>query len=112
MRDSREAVPEALQKGAGVTKNRRGGLGRGLGALIPTSASPGAPSPTDIFFGPGRVRIDLDPTGSSDRGIESQGPIATGAEIETGADEALDPAPSARSQTTTEADPGADPDGD
>ncbi|MCW2527540.1 MAG: parB, partial [Pseudonocardiales bacterium] len=37
---------------------------------------------------------------------------ATGAEIETGADETLDPAPSAGSQTTTEADPGADPDAD
>lgn len=35
------------------TKNRRGGLGRGLGALIPTSAegASGVPSPTDVYFG-------------------------------------------------------------
>ena len=40
-----------------TNKNRRGGLGRGLGALIPTAPSEGAgggttPSPTDIYFGP------------------------------------------------------------
>lgn len=35
-----------------TNKNRRGGLGRGLGALIPTAAEGGsAPSPTDIYFG-------------------------------------------------------------
>lgn len=33
-------------------QNRRGGLGRGLGALIPTAADGGsAPSPADIYFG-------------------------------------------------------------
>jgi ParB family chromosome partitioning protein len=42
-----------------TTKNRRGGLGRGLGALIPTSPAEtatnatgtSAPSPSDIYFG-------------------------------------------------------------
>jgi ParB family chromosome partitioning protein len=32
-------------------KSKRGGLGRGIGALIPTAPASGAPSPTDIFFG-------------------------------------------------------------
>jgi ParB family chromosome partitioning protein len=35
-------------------KTRRGGLGRGLGALIPTSGTEGAaggPAPTDVYFG-------------------------------------------------------------
>jgi ParB family chromosome partitioning protein len=40
-------------------KNRRGGLGRGLGALIPTAAEGGTgtsmPSPADIYFGSGSV---------------------------------------------------------
>jgi ParB family chromosome partitioning protein len=35
-----------------ANKNRRGGLGRGLGALIPTSdTNPAAPAATDVFFG-------------------------------------------------------------
>ena len=36
-----------------ANKNRRGGLGRGLGALIPTApeGSPSAPAATDVFFG-------------------------------------------------------------
>jgi ParB family chromosome partitioning protein len=33
-------------------KARRGGLGRGLGALIPTSPESSGASPTDIYFGP------------------------------------------------------------
>ncbi len=41
-------------------KSRRGGLGRGLGALIPT-APEGAPAPTDVYFGaPGTSTSSVD----------------------------------------------------
>ncbi|MEP6852942.1 MAG: ParB/RepB/Spo0J family partition protein [bacterium] len=41
-----------------MSKNRRGGLGRGIGALIPTSPEETGGSPTDIFFG-GRSSVGL-----------------------------------------------------
>jgi ParB family chromosome partitioning protein len=41
-------------------KNRRGGLGRGLGALIPTSGDAGGPAATDVFFG-GPVAVADEP---------------------------------------------------
>jgi ParB family transcriptional regulator, chromosome partitioning protein len=34
------------------TKNRLGGLGRGLGALIPSAPAGMGPLPTDVYFGP------------------------------------------------------------
>ncbi len=34
-----------------MSRNRRSGLGRGIGALIPTSSGTATSSPTDIFFG-------------------------------------------------------------
>lgn len=33
-------------------KNRLGGLGRGLGALIPSAPAAAGPAPTDVYFGP------------------------------------------------------------
>ncbi|MDP9092701.1 MAG: ParB/RepB/Spo0J family partition protein [Actinomycetota bacterium] len=52
-----------------TTKNRRGGLGRGLGALIPTAPPEGAPSgpgsstpsPTDIYFGAQPTTVATNP---------------------------------------------------
>jgi len=45
-------------------KTRRGGLGRGLGALIPTSGdSAGGPAATDVFFG-GPVAVQDQPDGA------------------------------------------------
>jgi ParB family transcriptional regulator, chromosome partitioning protein len=45
------------------SKQRRGGLGRGLGALIPTSAAPAAPGPTavpDLGAVPGESPVDTE----------------------------------------------------
>src|SRR5579859_8111286 len=48
-------------------KSRRGGLGRGLGALIPTSGdgNSGGPAATDVFFG-GPVAVQDGPEVSGD----------------------------------------------
>jgi ParB family chromosome partitioning protein len=48
------------------SKSRRGGLGRGLGALIPTAppSDTSAPSPTDVYFGssePASALLTADP---------------------------------------------------
>ena len=50
-------------------KEKRRALGRGLGALIPTS-TPGADRPADIFFGERTARVDSD----SDHGESNDSP--------------------------------------
>jgi ParB family chromosome partitioning protein len=71
-------------------KTRRGGLGRGLGALIPTAAEGGAsaPSPTDIYFGSAPTET-VSPTPEAAPTAEDAGPRpvpgATFAELPVGA---------------------------
>jgi ParB family chromosome partitioning protein len=69
-------------------KPRRGGLGRGLGALIPTASDGGAastPSPADIYFGSGTavlVRPDAEAgTGAEDPATPAPVPGASYAEL-------------------------------
>jgi len=60
-------------------KNRRGGLGRGLGALIPTSPAPGSGSgaPLDHVFGPAHPPAAAD--AASDHGDQAVHSEANGA---------------------------------
>lgn len=56
-----------------TNKNRRGGLGRGLGALIPTATEGGStPSPADIYFGSTSTETVPAPHADSD---ENNGPL-------------------------------------
>jgi ParB family chromosome partitioning protein len=74
-----------------TNKTRRGGLGRGLGALIPTAAegggAPASPSPADIYFGSATVATG--PTGTVGTAEDSEGPLpvpgASFAELPVGA---------------------------
>jgi ParB family chromosome partitioning protein len=59
-----------------TNKNRRGGLGRGLGALIPTApvSEPGAlprPGPADLYFGTPSPTTTPDPALSTDTGPQT-----------------------------------------
>jgi ParB family chromosome partitioning protein len=60
-------------------KNRRGGLGRGLGALIPTAPAEttGGPAPTDVYFGGGSHTATVDDGGSPD-GVRAEQPVSDG----------------------------------
>lgn len=69
-------------------KHRRGGLGRGLGALIPTAppadAVPsGRPGPTDVYFGAGAAAAPVTPGGSVEAPADGPLPVpgATFAEL-------------------------------
>ena len=71
-------------------KTRRGGLGRGLGALIPTASDGGAttPSPADIYFGSSTTVMARPDTGDEGGDAEhSPAPVpgASYAEIEIAA---------------------------
>ncbi|MDQ2623882.1 MAG: ParB/RepB/Spo0J family partition protein [Actinomycetota bacterium] len=54
---------------------KRRGLGRGLGALIPTGSSTGAERPVDVFFPGRRADDEVQPEASSEDGaVEHTGP--------------------------------------
>ncbi|MDT4892668.1 MAG: ParB family transcriptional regulator, chromosome partitioning protein [Pseudonocardiales bacterium] len=58
-------------------KPRRGGLGRGLGALIPTSSEGGGASPTDVYFGPAPTAPASAADGAAADGTAADGTAAS-----------------------------------
>ena len=69
-----------------ANKNRRGGLGRGLGALIPTSSegNPSAPAATDVFFGSPVAVDNKTADKSADSGADRDGDGAADSDVAGG----------------------------